>query len=313
MDVSALRQKILDRDIPRFMVFTGVEWMVQRIYIKEIGKVVSEPIYADFKTVYSQIRNSSLLQSDTRFYVLIDDQDLLTSDKAQEFVSSDLRDYVVLVLTDGVDRRTAFYKRFADLVIEFKSLPDSVLKKYVQKQLPLGDGVCDELIRVCEHDYGRLLLEIDKVKHYARGVAVNKSDINYDCYVRRLLNAGIIYAPPYDAVFDFVDAVLDRNVARSFELLDTAYKFGESTFVLLSVLYNNARAVLQIQSYGGKDAESASGLTAWQVRNAQKHVGAYSIHELVNMLKYICQCEQDIKSGRIDEKMVMERILVHVV
>ena len=65
----------------------------------------------------------------------------------------------------GVNRAT-FYKHYKDEIIDFEPLPDGILKKYIQKEIALSDKSCQKLIDICEHDYGRILLEIDKIKRY---------------------------------------------------------------------------------------------------------------------------------------------------
>ena len=61
----------------------------------------------------------------------------------------------------------------------------------------------------------------------------------------QLVGDGTIYEPPYDTIFDVVDAILDRNVHNAFNLLQQSYEVGAATMVMLSVLYTNVKAVLQ--------------------------------------------------------------------
>lgn len=136
--------------------------------------------------------------------------------------------------------------------------------------------------------------------------------MNYDEAFENLLKDGTIYQPPYDAIWDLTDAILDRKVNRAFNLLEQAYDFGEATMVMLSVLYNNAKAVLQVQSYSGNNLSKGTGLTGWQIKNAKKHVGKYRDSELVRMMRIIQQTESGIKTGQIEEELSMPYLLVQV-
>lgn len=82
--------------------------------------------------------------------------------------------------------------------------------------------------------------------------------------------------------------------------------------VMLSVLYNNAKAVLQVQSYDGNNLSKATGLTGWQIKNAKPHVNKYSDEELIELLRLIQKCESGIKTGQIEEQFVIEYILARI-
>lgn len=133
--------------------------------------------------------------------------------------------------------------------------------------------------------------------------------LDYDKAFEKLLEDGTLYKPPKDAIFDFVDAILDRKVNLSYNLFEQCKAVGEVTMVMLSVLYTNAKAVLQVQSCESKDISKSTGLTGWQIQNAKKHLDVYEDWELVDMLRLIHQCEKGIKTGKIDENYVMDYIL----
>ena len=98
-----------------------------------------------------------------------------------------------------------------------------------------------------------------------------------------------------------------------FDLLQDCYDSGEATMVMLTVLYNNAKAVLQVQSYEGNNLSKSTGLTGWQIKNAKSHVNKYTDAELINMMKLIQKCESGIKTGKIEEQFVIEYILAKVI
>lgn len=309
MDVQTLKKQIQSKMLPAYFIFTGSEWAVQKIYIKQIAKTKNQPlIYVDsIADIYSKLKNRSFVNK-SACYVVRDDKELLSNEKLQSQIDSGLlADNTLIHLLTSVDKRTKYYKQYKDIIIEFEPLNDAILKKYIKKEISLSDKNCERLIDICEHDYGRILLEVDKIKRFDHEMTIGK-----DNAFEELLRTGTIYQPPYDAIFDLVDAILDRKVNRSFDLLQQSYAVGEATLVMLSVLYNNAKAVLQVQTYTGSKIVDGTGLTSWQVKCANKHIGKYSSDELVQMLKLIMKCEQGIKNGRIEEAFVMEYLLVHI-
>ena len=129
--------------------------------------------------------------------------------------------------------------------------------------------------------------------------------------MEKLLKDGTIYVPPYDAVFDFVDAVLRNQKTRAFELLESSYACGESTLVLLSNLYNSAKQLLQVQSYTGSDKiTDATGLTPFQVKLASGRKNINSNGDLVYLMRLVRNAEKGIKTGDVDEQIAMYYTLV---
>lgn len=316
MDVSTLKAKIKSKQIPHYLIFTGPEWKVQQIYIQQIAKVLSlEVVYLDsYSEVYSKIRSRTLTSS-SKLFLLRDDTEIQSSDKiTTQRITDSLKDNFLIHILTTTDKRKKYYKENQDRIVDFEPLSDSALKKYIKREINLSDENCQRLIEICEHDYGRCLLEIDKIKRYYlyHQIATDRFGVNYDVSFQELLKDGTIYQPPYDAIFDLVAAILDRKVNKAFDLLEQSYAVGEATMVMLSVLYNNAKAVLQVQTYKGDNLSRATGLTGWQIKNAKPHVRKYSDKELIHMMQMIQKVESGIKTGQIEDEIAMPYLLVSV-
>lgn len=314
MDVSAVKKHIATNSLQSFYIFTGEEWKVQQIYIDQIVKVSHKrKRYVDsVADIYDKMQSMSFLQ-DSFVYVLRDDKDVLSNENLQDNLSDIIGDNILILLLTTIDKRTKFYKKYSKDIVEFERLKPQILRKYIRQSIDLSDVNCDRFMEACENDYGRCLLEIDKVIHWADGYAKDKQErISDEGALIRLLNNGTIYTPPYDAVFDFVDAVLQRKVKTAFNLLYQSYAVGEAILVLLSVLYTNAKQVLQVQTCTSADIPKSTGLTAWQVKCAKERVGFYSDDELMYMLRLIQHCETSIKQGKMEEQIAVEYVLVHI-
>jgi len=134
----------------------------------------------------------------------------------------------------------------------------------------------------------------------------------YDKAFEILLADGTIYREPKDAIFDFVNAILDRKVNKAYTLYEDCKAINESTFAILTNLFNNAKAILQVQTCTSKDIAKTTGLTGWQIMNAKQHLDVYSNTELAGLLKLIQHCEQAVKTGTMEEEFVIDYILVRV-
>lgn len=310
MNVSELKGQMQGGGLPHFLVFSGPEWQVQKIYIQHTCDVLgAEYKYIDsVSEILSSLNKRSFIQK--RYcYVVRDDKLLMTDESLQDKIESLLKDNTLILLVSSVDKRTKFYKRYHSEIVEFDALSDVLLRKYIKREIDLSDENCDKLIGICEHDYGRILLEIDKIKQFDSWNTVD-ADFN-DCF-QVLLSEGVIHQSAYDAIFDFVDAILDWKIELSFDLLEQCYAVGEATMVMLSVLYNNAKAVLQVQTCNSRDVAKATGLTGWQIKNAKKHLEVRSEEELIELLRIVQKVERGIKTGKMEECYAMEYVLVNI-
>ena len=310
MDLLRLKNQIKNNEFDHIYIFAGDEWKVQQIYIEQMTRVIGNRVYLDSVSELVQKLSNKLFSSARTLYLLRDDKEFMINEKAQIRVLETLSDNVLVLLVSSVDKRTKFYKTYSESFVEFSTLEHAVLKRYVQKQIKLSDRNTERLMEVCENNYGRILLEIDKIKQLQEWNTA--PDVSADDCFEVLLEEKVIYQPPYDAVFDFVDEVLRRNSARAFDLYEQCKAVGESTLVMLSVLYTNAKQVLQVQSCKSSDVVKSTGLTAWQIKKAREKLNRYSIGELVYMLKLIHSVEKGIKTGRMEEQYAIQYVLVNV-
>lgn len=308
MDLTTLHSEIIANKIRPFYVFYGPELKVQDIYIEQIAKKVGNVLYIDSVVdILPQLKNKSFLRKKT-LYVVRDDKAFMSDEKLMQNIESLLSENTLVLRISSVDKRTKFYKMMQSSFIEFSSLTESVLKRYIKKEIQLSDKNMSKLISACESNYGRILLEIDKMHCFAE--VENRTD--YDTIFESFLVDNMIAVSPYDAIFDCVDCAMRMQSTHVFDLLRQCYETGESTLTLLSVLYTNAKQALQVKSYKGNDIERATGLTKWQIKNARQRAEYRTVRDLVFMLKLIRKIEVGIKIGKIEEQHAMPYLLVNI-
>ena len=325
MNITDVKTQIKNGKIQSYYIFAGEEIEIQRIYINKIAEVLGyDLVRADsIAEVWPNIITPTLFDKPC-VYVVRDDKDLSQNETLQRNVDSgNLNGNVIINLVTTVDKRTKWYKSNSDKIVLFERLSNEVLIKYIRKEITLNDANCERFIAICENDYSRILLEIDKIKQYKQWLI----DEGYDntepaeylklpaCYddsiFEHLVKDGAIHTPPKDAIFDLVDAILKRRIDRVYDLLSQCYAVGEANMVILSVLYNNAKQVLQVQACEGGDVCKATGLTSWQVKCAKEKCGHYSIDELMDLLRRIQFVQKGIITGRIEDEMSVEWLLVN--
>lgn len=305
MTVVELKAQMMSGKMKPVYVFNGVEIGIRDIYLKQIAKVGNYDIkWIDgVSDIIQSGKKKSILQRNTLF-VLSECTELIKTEKAWKILEQGMGNNMLICMFTNLDKRVKFYKQYKDLIVEFEPLQPELLKKYILKEIPLSDRNCNTLMEICEYDYGRCLLEIDKIKRFDHG-AINSA-------FEHLLKAGVIYQPPKDAIFDFVDAVMRRDAYDSFRLMQESYECGEATLVMVSNLYNNFKALLQVQSCKSKNVSDITGLTGWQITNAKKYVNKYSTKELLKALSWVRQAEIGIKSGTVEELVAVPQVLINI-
>lgn len=309
MEVQELKQVIKSADIPNFLIFIGDEWMVKKIYIEQISKVKKLGIkYIDAVSDIASSVGSKSLFNQNYLYVCTDDKEFMTEEKLQQKVIENLSDNMLILQLTSVDKRLKFTKTYNNSIVEFKTLNEAVLKRYIQKEIKLSDKYTELLMEICDYNYGHCLLEIDKIFR-CKDFDIYDDDYMADIAFKKLLEDGTIYVPPKEALWDFIKAVLQNKPKLAFDLYADLKAVEAPTLSILSNLYNNTKQLLQVQTCTSKDIAKTTGLTAWQIKNAKECVGRWRPGDLVYLMRLIQQTESSIKSGKIEESIAVEYIL----
>lgn len=315
MDLTTLKAHIKTGKLNNWYVFTGPEVKAMDIYINQMASVKNTTVVRldSIQNLLAKLNSKSFVKQ-AQILVLRDCKEFLSDDKLQAKITQNktFSDYVIIFIYSAVDKRSKLYKSHQDKIVEFEPFKMPVLVKYIQKEIDLSENFCKQLAEICEMDYSRILLEVDKIKNYHNSYnsIKNGPTLTYDIAMKQLLDNGTIYQPPYDAVFDFVDAVLKYKPKRAFNLLQESYASGESTLVLISNLYNSTKQLLQVQSYKGDKLAESTGLTPFQIKLASGRKGYYSNGDLVYFMRKLREVERGIKVGEIEESIAVPYALV---
>ena len=75
--------------------------------------------------------------------------------------------HILLLKYHSIDKRGKFYTQNKGNAVEFTHLSEDVLINYIQQKLPaLSEKNASKLIIWCNYDYGRILMEIDKIQQW---------------------------------------------------------------------------------------------------------------------------------------------------
>lgn len=311
MQLRELKEQIVKKRINKFYLFTGEEVAIMDIYIQKIAASSGLNLkrVESLAAIFSKLQNNSILSKSSCF-VIRDDKDFLVQENIWPGITSGVTqgDNIIILVYTRLDKRGKFYKQCSDSIVEFEKLAPEVLAKYIQKEIGLPPKQGEELAEVCDFDYSRILLECDKLKHFS---TARKCSIS-DAY-SAAISEKIIHTSPKDVIFDFVDAICKRNVGKVYLLMKDLLAIGESPLAVISVLYNNMRAMLLLRGAGeAPNISDRTGLTPFQVKLAKEKGNNYSIEELTRAIRIIRETERGIKIGKIDAESSIDYILCNV-
>lgn len=313
MEVQQLKQLIKNKQLPNFLIFTGDEWKVQQIYIETIAKAVECPIVKidSIMDIWRSLAVKSIINT-KNIYLLADDKELITTEALYTQVTDRLGDNILILVLHSPDKRLKMLKQYKDSIVEFNPLKSDILKRYIQKEIDLNDRNCEILMEICDYNYGHCLLEIDKIKKYkadTKPTTLQSNDIN-PIFVH-LLDDGTIHIPPRDALWDFIKAFLQNKPKLAYELYQEVKEIGTATLILITNLYNNTKQLLQVQECYGQDIARRTGLSSWQIKNAQECLDVYSTDDLLYLMKLLQKLESGIKRGTIDESICIDYLFAN--
>lgn len=208
-----------------------------------------------------------------------------------------------------MDKRSAFVRKNQQNIVEFSHLSGDVLQQYIHRDLPdLSDENVSKLISYCSNDYGRILLEVDKIKQYSSV----RTDLTIDSCFVQLDKKGLFHKEIGDITFELTDAVLGGYPEKAIQKLDEAKRKGEPAMMISSILYNGFRNLLAYQGLGKnkQGAMERTGMTKGELWGCTKNVGGYSIEEVKRNMLFCQKVESGIKMGTIDEDIALEYLVL---
>jgi DNA polymerase III delta subunit len=310
-------KKIAGNDIPHYLVLYGQEQTILDMYIKQILSVTqAQAVYVD--TVASVIKQSGKksLNKSVKCYIVTDDLSYLKAETVWDKIKEDFKkskNYLILRY-HTLDKRDKFSHNNKENLTEFAHLSVEVLQQYIYRDLPdLSKKNALSLIEYCNYNYGRILMEIDKIKQWQEHYTDNEWTPKTDSVFKLLNNQGLFHKEIGDITFELTNAVLGGYTDQAIVKLDEAKRKNEPAMMIASILYNGFRNLLAYQGLG-KDKQGAmerTGLTKGELYGCTKNVGGYSLSEVKRNMLFCQQVESGIKTGLIDEDIALDYLVLH--
>ncbi|MEG1565400.1 MAG: hypothetical protein RR342_01495 [Bacilli bacterium] len=307
MELFEIQNMIKRKEKPKLLVFVGSDYAIANIYIDNISKFFNLEKYPlnDLSNFIPLCRGDAIFSSN-RIFILKYSKDLSSCEKIFENIDEIIGDNVLVVVLNEVDKRTKFYTQNKEFIVECNPQEFKTFKEMVAPSTKLTPEHIKELGEICGYNYGKFLLELDKVKQLS-----SSNNISEDEALQKLISTGVIYTGNRDVIFQFIDKVLTAN-NKMYELYNILKLQQESNIKLISLLYTAFRSQFIVETVVSPTTDS-TGLAPFIIGQCQRRKGIYSQADLRYALKLLLKLEQGVKSGIFEESQIIDHFLSELI
>ena len=314
MELVNLMKKISEDNIPHFLILFGEEQKILELYEDKIAeKLQAKKVMCESVSNFVSTVSRKSIDKSKKVYTVQEDMNYLKAEDSWDKIQKYVKNNYIILRYHSLDKRSSFVKKNQQNIVEFSHLSDDVLQQYIQRDLPdLSYENVSKLISYCSNDYGRILLEVDKIKQYHEYIACLTNGISIDDCFEELDRQGLFHKEIGDITFELTDAVLGGYTEKAIQKLDEAKRKGEPAMMIATILYTGFRNLLSYQGLGKnkQGAVERTGMTNGEVWRCSKLTGGYNITELKRNM-FLCQkVESGIKMGNIDEDIALEYLVL---
>lgn len=248
--------------------------------------------------------------------VIVNNIEKIASSAAETLVSyvNDPSPTTVLALCgEKLAKNTRLYKAVDRLggVLERKApkrseLPGAVRSMFADRGKSIALDVAEQFVNLVGRDLQQLAGEIDKVVAF-----VGKEVVE----VTRTHVEAVAATTAKRSIFDFTEAVADRDCRRALIVANELMDDGTSEYALHAMALRMLRDLIAAQSLSARGANSVVELSRelgrpdWQVKRLPRQARDFAPGELVDLLRAAAESEAEMKTGR-DPRLVLERWIV---
>ena len=321
--MKEIRKNIKENEFHRAYLLYGQEGWLRAQFCRDLVRaLVPEGDEMNFTRFSGKDTEESdvIAQAETmpffsdRRVILVEDSGFFKN-KTEELADylEKLPEYLVLIFTEEeVDKRTRTFKAMQKCghITEFAQQKEDTLIRWILTRMKReGKKIRQEdmqhFLAAVGTDMANIDNELEKLLSYcADKEVITGADIDAVC------------APQItNQIFDMVRAIADH---RQKEALDMYYDLIALKEKPMRILYQISRQFQQLLQIGDLSREgfpqseiaAKAGVPPFVVRRSMGLLRRYSEEDLWNILLFLTQSEEEVKTGRLDERLSVELAIV---
>ena len=267
-----------------------------------IGEVIdlaeTMPFFADRKVIF--LENSGYLKSG--------------GEQLAEYLGAQNETTTLIFVESEVDKRSKLFKAIQanGCVVEFSEQDENVLKRWVVGILSKeGKKITENTVQLflakTGTDMENIHAELEKLICYCMDKEViEPADVEAICTTRMSSH-----------IFDMVDAIADKKQKKALELYYELLALKEPPMRILFLIARQCNILLQVKAmknkgYGNKEMASAIGVPPFAVGKYLAQAAKFKTTVLRNAVANCVEAEEAVKTGRMNDVMSVEILIVSV-
>ncbi len=337
MSISELKKKIKQDELDLLYLLTGTEaFLIDELQKMIIDKALPQE-EREFGVAFYDLNEtpvqSAVEDAETMPFlgekrvIILKNPLFLTAAKDKSKVEHDLdallryaedpSPFTILIIEapyEKLDERKKLVKTIKKTgsFVKAEALQESHLGDWLQQRakelnVTLDKAGEERLVQLTGSHLLLLQQEIDKMALYVGANGIVNEDV-VDLLVARTLE---------NDIFALIDRIVRKDLNKAFRILYDLLKINEEPIKILSLIGRQFRIIYQVselskRGYGQKQMASALKLHPYAVKIAQQQSRSFEEEKLIFILDQIAESDYEMKTGRMDKKLILELLLTKI-
>jgi len=211
---------------------------------------------------------------------------LLENLSEKELASKDKNLFNLLVKKDNLVKVFNFF--------DGEKLNNWIKSEFILRGCSIEPRAVGELVAIVGNESWALVNEIEKLCNFKTGRVIDKEDINLLCFRKTENN-----------IFDFVDALGNKNRAKAYDFLYKEIKSGRDPYYLLTMMIYGFRNLLAVKdlvsrNMSANEIAKKAKIHPFVARKTSQSSGAFKIEELKDIYGRLLDMDTHSKEGKIN-------------
>lgn len=218
----------------------------------------------------------------------------------------------MIFIEKEVDKRSKTYKSLKDIgrMVEFKTPDEKMLTRWVLTVLQkngkkLTQPTMQLFLEKAGNSMGNIDRELEKLICYVGDREIIQMDDVEEICTGQTENR----------IFDMIHMMAEKRQKEALELYYDLLALKEPPMRILFLLVRQFNILLQVKTMVAAGMEQnqiadRAGLRSFTIRRYRSEAGHFSVQKLKEALRDCAWAEEDVKTGRLDDRLSVELILV---
>ncbi|MBO6148998.1 MAG: DNA polymerase III subunit delta [Lachnospiraceae bacterium] len=323
--MQAITDDIKNKDFKRVYLLYGEEAYLKRSYRKMLSDAAVPGTDTINRAVFSgkgidtmelmDLANTLPFMSDRRL-VVVEESGFFKNavdDELVDFIKSRIPDECVIIFDETeVDKRSRMYKAVtaAGTVQEMKTPDEGELKRWIAGYLnrsgkKIRQNTAELLLEWAGTDMESLSHEMDKLISFTgEEMEIRPDDIREICSIRIS-----------NSIFSMIDAVAEGKAGKALDMYYELIQLKEPPLRILFLLAREFQLLLLTKDMSERglsqsDIAKAAKVPPFAVRKYRSAAGKFSRKGILKAVNDCVQAEQDVKTGKLEDRLAVELILL---